>query len=76
MIIIKRKSFKLYKNTITVSISNIRRRKQPSDLYAPILLAQSLITISNTPLKEIPSIMSLHHSSRQSLQLITLRRLT
>ena len=72
----KRKSFKLYKNTITISISNIRRRKQPLDLYAPILLVQSLITILNTPLKEIPSIMSLYYLSRQLLQLIMLKRLT
>ena len=73
---VRRKSFELYKNSTTVLISSIRKRQQPLGLYAPILLARSLITILNIPSKEIPSIMSLHYLSRQSLRPITLRRLT
>jgi len=46
---IKRKSLKLYKNTITVSISNIRKEKWPLDLYVSILLIRSFITILVRP---------------------------
>ena len=76
MVMAKRKSFELYENTIIGFTSSMRKRKQPSDLYAPTLLAQFLVTISTIPSKEIPSTMSLYHSSRQSLRPTTLGMLT
>ena len=50
LIIVKRKSFKLYGNIITIFISSIRKSKWPLDLYVSILLARSLITILIIPL--------------------------
>jgi len=55
---IKRKYLEPYGSTIIMPISDMRRRKQPLDLYVPILSAQSLITILTILLKEIPFIMS------------------
>ena len=55
----KGKSFELYGNTTTVSVSSMRKRKPPLDLYVPTSLARSLVTTSTTSSKEIPSTMFL-----------------
>ena len=59
----KRKSFKVYKNTIAIFIGGMRKRL-PLDFYIPILFIQSFITILIILLKEALLIIALYYLSR------------